>query len=112
MVGAEGAQFPKEQYSVRYAPNLVDEVWNIAEEKGYDDYFLNEQGAAVSDDHVIVNEQAQIPIINIINHGRTERGGTEFAPHWHTHGDNMDIISRETMQAIGDVMAELIYNRL
>ncbi|HBX65265.1 MAG TPA: hypothetical protein DEG32_03635 [Balneolaceae bacterium] len=112
MVGAEGAKFPKEQYSVRYAPNLVDEVWNIAEEKGYDNYFLNEQGAAVSDVHVIVNEQAKIPIINIINHSRTERGGTAFAPHWHTHGDNMDIISRETMQAVGDVVAELIYNRL
>jgi hypothetical protein len=112
MVGAKGAQFPKEQYSVSYAPNLVDEVWNIAEEKGHDNYFLNELGAAVSDDHVIVNEQARIPIINIINHGRTERGSAQFAPHWHTQGDNMDIISRQTMQAVGDVMAELIYNRL
>ncbi|MFD2532098.1 M28 family peptidase [Gracilimonas halophila] len=112
MVGAEDAQFPKEQYSMSYAPNLVDEVWNIASEKGYDHYFLNEQGAAVSDDHVIVNEQAGIPIINIINHSRNERGGTEFAPYWHTHNDNMEIISKETLQAVGDVMAELIYNRL
>ena len=112
MVGAEGAQFPKEQYSVSYAPNLVDEVWNIAEEKGYDNFFLNEQGASVADDHVIVNEQARIPIINIINHSRTERGNAQFAPYWHTHGDNMDIISRQTLQAVGDVMAELIYNRI
>lgn len=112
MVGAEGAQFPKEQYSMNYAPNLVDEIWNIAAEKGYDTYFLNQQGAAVSDDHVIVNEQAGIPIINIINHSRTERGNAEFAPYWHTHDDNMEIISKETLQAVGDVMAELIYNRL
>ncbi|MCP9292573.1 M28 family peptidase [Gracilimonas sediminicola] len=112
MVGAEGAQFPKERYSLNYAPNLVEEVWNIAAEKGYEDYFLNEEGAAVSDDHVIVNEQARIPIINIINHSRTPRGNAQFAPHWHTHNDNMDIISRETLQAVGDVMAELIYNRL
>ncbi|MCH2449533.1 MAG: M28 family peptidase [Gracilimonas sp.] len=112
MVGAEGAQFPKEQYSMNYAPNLVDEVWNIADEKGYDHYFLNEQGAAISDDHVIVNEKAGIPIINIINHSRTDRGNAEFAAYWHTHGDNMDIISKETLQAVGDVLAELIYNRL
>ena len=112
MVGAEEAQFPKERYSLSYAPNLVEEVWNIASEKGYDNYFLNEEGAAVSDDHVIVNEQARIPIINIINHSRTPRGGAEFGPYWHTHADNMDIISRETLQAVGDVMAELIYNRL
>ncbi|MEX2478731.1 MAG: M28 family peptidase [Gracilimonas sp.] len=112
MVGAEGAQFPKEQYSVSYAPNLVDEVWSIAGEKGYDNYFLNEQGAAVSDDHVIVNEQAGIPIINIINHSRTDRGNAEFAHYWHTHADNMGIISKETLQVVGEVMAELIYNRL
>ncbi|MBD3615612.1 MAG: M28 family peptidase [Gracilimonas sp.] len=112
MVGAKGARFPKEQYSVRFAPNLVDEVWNIASEKGYKNYFLDEKGAAVSDDHVIVNEQAGIPIINIINHSRTGRGNTDFAPYWHTHDDNMEIISKKTLQAVGDVMAELIYNRL
>lgn len=112
MVGAEGAQFFKEQYSMNYAPNLVEEVWNIADEKGYENYFPDETGAAVSDDHVIVNEQAKIPIINIINHSRSERGSAVFAPHWHTHGDNMEIISRETLQAVGDVLAELIYNRL
>ncbi|WP_421774767.1 M28 family peptidase [Gracilimonas sp.] len=112
MVGAQGARFPKERYSLSYAPNLVEEVWNIAAEKGYGDYFLNEEGAAVSDDHVIVNEQARIPIINIINHSRTPQGNAQFAPHWHTHSDNMEIISRETLQAVGDVMAELIYNRL
>lgn len=112
MVGAEGAQFPKERYSLSYAPNLVEEVWNIAAEKGYGNYFLNEEGAAVSDDHVIVNEQARIPIINIINHSRTPQGNAQFAPYWHTHNDNMEIISRETLQAVGDVMAELIYNRL
>lgn len=112
MVGGTGAQFPKEQYSVNYAPNLVDEVWNIAKEKGYGDLFLNEQGAAVSDDHVIVNEQAKIPIINIIHHYRKDNGVAEFPPYWHTQNDDMDIISKETLQAVGDVMAELIYNRL
>lgn len=112
MVGAEGAQFPKEQYSLSYAPNLVDEVWNIASEKGYDNLFLNEEGAAAADDHVILNEQAQIPFIDIIHHTKNTDGYAEFAPHWHTHGDNMEIISRQTLHAVGEVMAELIYNRL
>ncbi|HBQ58409.1 MAG TPA: hypothetical protein DD671_01975, partial [Balneolaceae bacterium] len=112
MVGSENAQFPKEQYSMSYAPNLVQEVWSIAAEKGRDDLFLDEQGAAVADDHIIVYEQARIPIINIINHRRTPNGGAEFGHYWHTHDDNMDIISRETMGAVGDVLLELIYNRL
>lgn len=112
MVGGTGAQFPKEQYSVNYAPNLVNEVWNIADEKRYGDLFPDEQGAAVSDDHVIVNEQAGIPIINIIHHYRKPNGVAEFPPYWHTQNDDMDIISKQTMQAVGDVLAELIYNRL
>lgn len=112
MVGAKNATFLKERYSMTYAPNLVNELWNIADEKGWSAYFPDEQGAAISDDHVIVNERARIPIIDIINHGRTEQGSAIFAPHWHTHGDSMDIISRETLQAVGEVMTELIYNRL
>ncbi|MEX0722193.1 MAG: M28 family peptidase [Balneolaceae bacterium] len=112
MVGAEGAQFPKEQYSVAFAPNLVDEIWNIAAEKGHDDLFLNEQGASVSDDHVIINQETRIPIIDIINHSRSKSGQVEFAPHWHTHTDDIPVISKKTIQAVGDVLTELIYNRL
>lgn len=112
MVGAEGAQFPKEQYSMRYAPNLVNEIWSIAREEGYGHLFLDEAGAAVSDDHVIVNQKTNIPMINIINHNSGDRGNTIFAAHWHTQNDNMAIISKETLQATGNILAELIYNRL
>ena len=112
MVGAENATFPKETYSMTYAPNLVNELWSIAAEKGYDNYFLNEEGAGAVDDHVIINRVLKIPFIDIINHRRKINGGTQFGSHWHTQGDNLDIISTETMQAVGDVLNELIYNRL
>ncbi|MCG8374417.1 MAG: M28 family peptidase, partial [Balneolales bacterium] len=95
MVGASTAQFPKEELSMNYAPSLVNELWNIAEEKGHNDLFLNEQGAAVLDDHWIVNENTDIPMINIINHTRGEDGNIIFGEYWHTHRDNMDIISKE-----------------
>jgi hypothetical protein len=95
-----------------YAPNLVEEIWSIAVDKGYDHLFLNERGAAVADDHVIVNEQARIPIINIINHRRKPNGAAEFGEYWHTHSDNMEVISAETLDAVGEVLLELIYNRL
>lgn len=112
MVGSKEAQFPKEQYSMSYAPNLVEEIWSIAADKGHNDLFLNERGAAVADDHVIVNEQARIPIINIINHRRKPNGQAEFGAYWHTHNDNMEVISAETLDAVGEVLLELIYNRL
>ncbi len=112
MVGANDAVFPKEEYSIGYAPNLVDEVWNIADEKGYDNLFPNEVGAGVLDDHYIIDQYTDIPIINIINHQRGEDGNIVFGSHWHTHQDDMPIIGKETLQGVGEVLLELIYNRM
>ena len=112
MVGAENAQFPKEYYSLQYAPNLVNELWGIASQKGYSSVFLDEPGGAVMDDHYIINQYTDIPVIDIINQDRTPQGGFTFAAYWHTHSDDLSIISRETLQAVGDVLLELIYNRI
>lgn len=112
MVGAKKAVFPKESYSMSYAPNLVNELWDIAASKGYSDIFLNEDGAGVLDDHYIIYENAKIPTIDIINHSVGADGNIKFAPHWHTHKDDMPIIDPNTLQAVGDVLLELIYNRI
>lgn len=112
MVGGENAVFPKEGYSMRFAPRLVDEVWSIAAEFGYENQFLNERGGFISDDHIIVEELTGIPMINIIHHRLGRTGNVEFPPYWHTHDDNMDIIDKDVLQAVGDVLLELIYNRI
>ena len=112
MVGAEGAEFPKEEYSITYAPNLVNEIWEIAAEKGYGDLFLDKRGSAIQDDHFIINVNTEIPIIDIINHKKLKEGESVFPPHWHTHRDNMPIISKATLQSVGNVLTEFIYNRL
>ena len=112
MVGAKGARFPKEEFSNRYAPNLMNELWTIADEKGYGQLFPNEIGAGVLDDHTIINENTNIPVIDIINHARGEDGNITFPAHWHTHQDDIDIISKQTLQGVGDVLLELIYNRI
>lgn len=111
MVAGVDARFPKERHSVQYAPALVNEIWSIAEEKDYEDIFVDRQGAFISDDHVVINRILNIPTIDIIRH----EPGTEevvFAPYWHTQNDDLDIISKETLEAVGKVMAELIYNRI
>lgn len=112
MVGGRNAVFPKEGYSVRIAPSLVDAVWNVAEDLGYAEMFPEREGALVSDDHMIVQRKTGIPMINIIHHERSERGTAEFPSYWHTHNDNLDIIDLNTLQAVGDLMTELIYNRI
>ncbi|NBC64114.1 MAG: M28 family peptidase [Bacteroidetes bacterium] len=112
MVGGQNAQFPKEGYSMDYAPNLVNEVWAIGQEFGYNDLFLDEIGSRISDDHYIVERLTGIPMINIIHHRMSPTGELEFPPYWHTQNDDMDIIDREVLQAVGDVLLELIYNRI
>ena len=112
MVGGTGAVFPKESYSMNYAPDLVNQIWMVADEMGYGDLFLDEQGGAVSDDHVIVERYTGIPMINIIHHRRGAGGRVQFAPYWHTQNDTMEIIDKEVLQAVGEVLLEMIYNRI
>lgn len=112
MVGGVNAVFPKEGYSMNFAPRLVDELWQIASDKGHGDMFLNERGGMISDDHIIVQRYTGIPMINIIHHRVNENRSVDFPPYWHSQADNMDIIDKNTLQAVGDVVLELIYNRI
>ncbi len=110
MVGHPDAIFPMEGFSVSYARPLVNEIWSLAASMGHADRFLAREGPAVADDHMILNQEAGLPTIDII-HYVPENGGMRFGPHWHTHADNMDAISKETLQVVGDVMVAFLYTR-
>jgi len=112
MVGGENARFRKELNSQEFAPALVNEIWGIAQQKGYNSLFLDEEGARVSDDHLVINRIRKIPTINIIRHSVGDEGKAEFAPYWHTHNDNLEIIDKKTLNAVGEVLTELVYNRI
>jgi hypothetical protein len=111
MVGGKDALFPKEKYSNYYAPALVNEIWSIAAQLGYEELFVGQQGKAILDDHVVVNQEMGLPIIDIIRH-HPDQEGHGFASYWHTHKDDLSVIDRKTLTAVGKVMAELIYNRI
>jgi glutaminyl-peptide cyclotransferase len=111
MVGGKGATFPKEGYSRRFAPELTENIWKLAKELGYESLFIQQNGGMVADDHLIVNLETDIQMINII-HYTSDGNSVVFPPYWHTHNDTMEIISTETLQAVGDVLVELIYNRI
>lgn len=107
MVGAKGAQFLKEGTSMRYAPDKMNKVWQLAQAMGYSSYFRNEPTGGIIDDHYFVNQIAQIPMIDIINRpGGTESG---FGPHWHTQNDNISIIDKNTLKAVGQVVLAVLY---
>ena len=107
MVGAADATFLKEQNSMKVAPQVVDMVWSTAAELGYSSMFIADTdfSPSITDDHIFVNSLAHIPTIDIINYV-PYRG---FGRHWHTHKDNMDIISKTTLAAVGHVVTTAIY---
>ena len=109
MVGGQGAKFYREYYSMRYARNIVERVWQAANAAGYGSIFPYKDGGGVTDDHIPVNEKAGIPCIDIINH-YPDCEQSSFGPTWHTINDDMQHIDRNTLQAVGQTLVQLIYS--
>jgi len=107
MVGAKGALFYKEQYSMHYAPSVVNKVWNIASELGFSSTFIDQQGGIITDDHIYVNQIAGIPSIDIIQHDPDT--DTRFGHYWHTHDDNLEVIDKTTLKIVGQTVLTVIY---
>ena len=108
MVGAQDARFYKEGTSMHYAPGVMNKFWNIAQNIGYGKYFLDRKVQGVMDDHAIVNRNAHINMIDIIEHD--PENGDFFAKYHHTHKDNISIISKETLKAVGQTSLQVLYN--
>lgn len=112
MVGAEDAYFNKEKTRGVYQnaseiSEVYREVWSLAKSMGKGRYFQDRTIGGIIDDHYFVNTITGIPMIDIINKPPGAEEG--FGPHWHTHNDNMDVISKETLGAVGQVVAAVIY---
>ena len=107
MVGSENATFGKEEFSMRFAPDVVEKIWTLASRMGYSDYFQNWGSGAVTDDHYFVNTIAKIPMIDIINISPVDR--RSFGSYHHTHADNIDVISKRTLKVVGQVVLTALY---
>ena len=107
MVGASNATFYKEGYSIEYASNVTEKVWSLASRLGYGDFFINIKGGYITDDHVPVNKFHRAPSIDIIHTSEDSPHG--FGDFWHTHNDNINIIDKNTLHAVGQTVLEVIY---
>lgn len=108
MVGAKNATFYRESISDYYAKYLVDHIWQYAAALGFGNYFINESGGWITDDHLYVNKIAGIPAIDIIQY--SPNTDTGFGHFWHTMNDNMDIIDKNTIQAVATTIMHVVYN--
>lgn len=109
MVGGEGARFYQEGMSLQFAPDIVKKVWRAAHQAGFSTYFPMQPGGMVTDDHVPINQLANIPCIDIIPY-YADCPQSTFGPTWHTLQDNMDHIDRRTLQAVGQTMVQVLFS--
>ncbi len=107
MVGSKDARFAKDNISMKYAPDQMNKFWDLAKAMNKDKYFVNLPTTIGIDDHYIVNTIAMIPMFDIIN--KPADSTTGFGDYWHTHNDDMDVIDKETLQAVGQVLLAAIY---
>jgi len=106
MVGAKNAQFPKEGFSQQYAKTFHNKVWDLAQKMGNKDLFINQTFAGINDDHYHVNTVANIPMIDIINWDLSRK---TFDDYHHTHDDNIDLIDKNVLRKVTQVVLATIY---
>lgn len=106
MVGAKGATFPKEGHSQTYAKRVHDKVWTLAQNMSYGDLFINQPFPGINDDHWHVNRIAKIPMIDIIN---WDLSRNTFDAYHHTHDDNIDVIDKNVLRTVTQVVLATIY---
>ncbi len=98
MVGDANLNLPMEQNST---PDLINEIWQTAEDLGYGHIFLRQAGYAMLDDHTPFL-QAGIPAVDIIDFDY---------PYWHTTQDTIDKVSPDSLEAVGKTLHTWLSNR-
>lgn len=103
MVGDKELRIPQEGLSLVAAPDVVEQVWSLAERMGHADVFVREEQGALTDDHVPL-QQAGIRAIDLIDF---TFGGPDNKWH-HTPDDTFDKVSAASLQLVGDVAMALV----
>lgn len=105
MIGDKDLAIPQEGYSSQAAPQVMAEVYALAQRLGYEKQFPDLEGQPIMDDHLPLI-QSGLKVIDLIdfNYGPGHAW-------WHTHQDTPDKCSPASLKVVGDVMAEWIYSR-
>jgi hypothetical protein len=91
MVGDADQQF---YYEGNSDPILSEQLWALAAELGYEDYFIPAHHYYILDDHIPFVERG-IPAIDIIDFDY---------PYWHTTADTIDKLDAASLERIGHVL--------
>jgi len=98
MIGDNDLSIEMEYSSYHNSPTLVNEIWDLARNLGYNE-FKYQIGAKVYDDHFPLI-QAGFDAIDIIDFDYE---------YWHTLADTPDKCSPNSLQIVGQTLTNLIY---
>jgi glutaminyl-peptide cyclotransferase len=105
MIGDTFLEIPREQNSMRFAPDVMNMVWTKAQELGVSQ-FLDAPGEEIMDDHLPLN-QAGIKTIDLIDFDYPDQTNR----YWHSHQDTPDHCSAESLEAVGTVLTHVLFTQ-
>jgi len=108
MVGAVDATFKYELTAAQNAGAIYEKTWNTGIALGYDYLFLKQNGGYVTDDHTYVMMHRGFPMIDIIDIDPNRSSGNLFGDYHHTHKDDMSVIDKNTLAAVGETVLAVI----
>jgi Zn-dependent M28 family amino/carboxypeptidase len=100
MVGDKGLQIYREGNSQEHAAFVADKIWDAAKSLGREGVFKDRLKYTIQDDHVPLIE-AGLPCADVIDF--------DYA-YWHTLDDMLDKCSPESLKAVGETIARVIYS--
>ncbi len=98
MIGDRDLKIHQESHSLERAPEVVQRVWKAANDLGYGNVFLSQEGWSVTDDHLPLLDKG-LRVIDVIDY--------EFEAH-HTPRDTIDKVSARSLKIVGDVALTLV----
>ena len=105
MIGDSNLEIPIERNSYRVAPNLVNELWDLADKLKLS-AFQNKLGYDIYDDHIPLWEIAEIPAIDLIDF----KYPNQRINYWHTLNDIPQNCSSESLEQVGQLLSTYIYS--
>lgn len=107
MIADKDLQLYYEENSFKYAKALVEEVWSVAKRLKIKEFEPRIQHF-IRDDHLKLNEIANIPAIDIIDFDYPKGAKSRVPSYWHTMADTPDKCSGASLTKVGRVLLEWI----
>ena len=101
MIADKNPIFKIERFSYNNAKELVYEIWELANDLGYNEFVWQLTGP-IYDDHVYYNQGTSVPSIDIIDF--------DF-PQWQKTDDTIENCSSKGLFIVGNVLLNFIFNK-